>query len=75
MLGQDQDMLAGDFNVQEAFVGELSQVNVWDKVLSQSDIVTQHNKCSVDKGSVIWWEQLKNSVHGEVQVIEHWFQG
>ena len=35
VLGQDQDMLADDFNVEEAFVGELSQVNLWDKVLPE----------------------------------------
>ncbi|KAJ7385073.1 hypothetical protein OS493_017438 [Desmophyllum pertusum] len=31
VLGQDQDKLAGDFNPDEAFVGELTELNVWDR--------------------------------------------
>ena len=54
MLGQDQDKLAGDFDVEEAFVGELSQLNVWDSVLPRRAIVKQRNKCHITKGTINW---------------------
>ena len=65
VLGQDQDVLAGDFDVEETFVGELSQLNVWDKVLSRRVIVAQHNKCHIGKGSINWWVSLKILSMGE----------
>ena len=71
-------MLAGDFSEKEAFVGELSQLNVWDRVLSRRAIVTQHNMCYIGDGSVNKWEQFKSSVRGGVQVIPQqyaWFRG
>ena len=67
---KDQDKLAGDFNLVEAFVGELTELNVWDRVLPRGAIVRQHNNCQIGKGSVNWWSQFKNVVHGGVQVIE-----
>ena len=70
MLGQDQDKLAGDFDVEEAFVGELSQLNVWDSVLPRMAIVKQRKKCHITKGTINWWEQLKDFVFGGVKVIE-----
>lgn len=70
VLGQDQIKLAGDFDPDEAFVGELTEVNVWDRVLPRGAVVAQHNSCRVRKGSVNWWSQFKTAVHGGVQVVE-----
>ncbi|KAJ7377522.1 Neuronal pentraxin-1 [Desmophyllum pertusum] len=38
MIGQDQDTVGGGFDAAQAFVGDVAQVNVWDTVLSESDI-------------------------------------
>lgn len=71
VLGQDQNRLAGDFDPQEAFVGELTGVNVWDKVLPRRVIVRQHNSCRIIiKGTVNWWSQFKAAVHGGVQIVK-----
>ncbi|KAL9972303.1 hypothetical protein ACROYT_G018587 [Oculina patagonica] len=70
VLGQDQIKLAGDFDPDEAFVGELTEVNVWDTVLSRGAVVAQHNSCRVRKGSVTRWSQFKTAVHGGVQVVD-----
>lgn len=71
VLGQGQDYkIAADFNLEETFVGELTELNVWDKVLPESDIVAQHLNCHIGKGSVNWWSQFEHAVHGEVEVVE-----
>lgn len=70
VLGQNQNRLAGDFEPREAFVGELTEVNVWDRVVPHGVVVAQHNLCRIRKGSVTWWSQFKATVHGGVQVLE-----
>ncbi len=39
-------------------------------VLSDSDIVAQYSDCHVAQGSVNWWSQFKDGVHGGVVVVE-----
>ncbi|KAL9972259.1 hypothetical protein ACROYT_G018536 [Oculina patagonica] len=70
VIGQDQDSLGGGFVAQQSFVGEVTEVNVWNSVLSESDIVAQSRNCHVTHGSVNWWSQFKDSVHGGVVVQE-----
>ncbi|XP_010904496.1 neuronal pentraxin-2 [Esox lucius] len=60
ILGQEQDMVGGRFDATQAFVGELSQVNIWDKVLKPADILTMSNCSSYTPGNVVSW--LDNGV-------------
>ena len=71
VLGQDQDKLAGDFDAEETFVGELSQLNVWDSVLPKRAIVKQRNKCHITKDTINKWEQFKDFVFGGVKNNSH----
>ena len=50
--------------------GRLASVNIWDKVLSESDIAAQYTNCSVSHGSVRNWSAFKNLIHGSVTVEE-----
>ena len=70
MLGQDQDSIGGGFEDDEALVGELTELNMWDSVLSESDVAAQYKNCSIPHGSVLSWSLFKDAVHGKVQVIE-----
>ena len=54
------------------FHGRLTSVNMWDKVLSESDIAAQYKNCSVPHGSVLNWSAFKNLTHGNVTVEEPW---
>ncbi|KAG8445814.1 hypothetical protein GDO86_010558, partial [Hymenochirus boettgeri] len=38
ILGQEQDSFGGGFDTNQSFVGEISDVNLWDYVLSPEDI-------------------------------------
>ena len=72
VIGQDQDKVGGDFDREQAFVGDVTEVNVWGTVLSESDIVAQYRNCHITQGSVNWWSQFKDGVYGGVQIIEPW---
>ncbi|XP_034050386.1 neuronal pentraxin-2b isoform X2 [Thalassophryne amazonica] len=60
ILGQEQDVVGGRFDAGQAFVGELSQVNIWDRVLKPVEIQTMANCTSYLPGNVISW--LVNNV-------------
>ena len=68
VIGQDQDEVGGGFVAAQAFVGDVTEVNVWGTVLSKSDVVAQATNCRITQGSVNWWSQFRAGVHGGVQV-------
>ncbi|KAM6951283.1 neuronal pentraxin-2b [Aplochiton taeniatus] len=64
ILGQEQDVVGGRFDATQAFVGELSQLNIWDRVLKPTEIQTMAN-CSVYiSGNVISWSEQTVEVFG-----------
>ena len=70
VIGQDQDQIGGGFVADQAFVGTVTELNVWGTVLSKSDIVAQASNCHITQGSVNWWSQFKAGVHGGVIICE-----
>ena len=70
VLGQDQDTIGGGFGLADAFGGQLTELNMWDKVLSDSDVAAQYASCSIPQGSVLAWSVFKNLIHGNVKVKE-----
>ena len=70
VIGQDQDTPGGAFVADQSFVGEVTEVNVWGTALSESDITAQYANCRITQGSVNWWSQFKDGVHGKVQIVE-----
>uniref|UniRef100_A0A8C8DZ92 Neuronal pentraxin IIb n=1 Tax=Oryzias sinensis TaxID=183150 RepID=A0A8C8DZ92_9TELE len=55
ILGQEQDVVGGRFDAGQAFVGELSQVNIWDRILKPTEIQSMANCSSYIPGNVISW--------------------
>uniref|UniRef100_A0A8C6TQR7 Neuronal pentraxin 2a n=1 Tax=Neogobius melanostomus TaxID=47308 RepID=A0A8C6TQR7_9GOBI len=55
ILGQEQDIVGGRFDATQAFVGELSQFNMWDRVLRPVDIVGLANCSAYMPGNVVPW--------------------
>ena len=70
VLGQEQDSNGGGFDRNQTLHGRLASVNIWDKVLSESDIAAQYTNCSIPHGSVINWSVFKNLTHGNVRFEE-----
>ena len=70
VLGQEQDSIGGGFNRKQTLHGRLASINMWDKVLSESDIAAQYTNCSVPHGSVFNWSVFKSLTRGNVTVEE-----
>ncbi|MEQ2216498.1 Neuronal pentraxin-2, partial [Xenoophorus captivus] len=64
ILGQEQDVVGGRFDAGQAFVGELSQVNIWDRVLKPVEIQSIANCSSYLAGNVISWLSSNVEVFG-----------
>lgn len=59
-----QDSLGGGFDSSQALVGELSQVGLWDRVLSSSQVASLARCSKVAQGSVASWTEKGVEVHG-----------
>ena len=51
MLGQEQDALGGSFDVVQSFQGMLSNLNVWDQVLTATQIQQMSQSCLSDEAT------------------------
>ncbi|XP_019624993.1 PREDICTED: uncharacterized protein LOC109470471 [Branchiostoma belcheri] len=67
ILGQDQDRVGGGFEASQSFIGELSEVNLWDRVLSPAEIAAD---CSYH-GNVIDWDTTNIRVFGEASRADY----
>ncbi|XP_078661576.1 polycystin-1-like protein 2 [Branchiostoma floridae x Branchiostoma belcheri] len=67
ILGQDQDVVGGGFDADQSFIGELSEVNLWDRVLSPAEIAAD---CSYH-GNVIDWDTTNITVFGQASRAEY----
>uniref|UniRef100_A0A672KRJ4 Neuronal pentraxin-2-like n=1 Tax=Sinocyclocheilus grahami TaxID=75366 RepID=A0A672KRJ4_SINGR len=64
ILGQEQDVVGGRFDATQAFVGELSHFNIWDRVLRSTDIIAMSNCSSYMPGNVVAWTDSNIEVFG-----------
>ncbi|XP_017274854.1 pentraxin fusion protein [Kryptolebias marmoratus] len=69
LLGQDPDSYLGDFDAKQSFVGEISDVNLWDSVLSTGAVQDLFCGKRIQRGNVIDWETVLMKLNGEVEVI------
>ncbi|XP_030637366.1 neuronal pentraxin receptor b [Chanos chanos] len=65
ILGQEQDTLGGRFDASQALVGELSQFNLWDRLLSLPEIASLASCSATGKlGNVAPWTDRDVDVFG-----------
>ncbi|XP_068193325.1 neuronal pentraxin receptor a [Antennarius striatus] len=64
VLGQEQDSLVGGFDSTQALVGEISQVGLWDRVLSSSQVASLARCGRVSQGSVTIWNENGVEAYG-----------
>ncbi|XP_066265973.1 uncharacterized protein [Branchiostoma lanceolatum] len=60
ILAQEQDSMGGAFDAEQAYSGDLSCFNVWDRVLSPLETVR------LRQGNVFDWTSNAWTLHGEV---------
>ncbi|XP_078699951.1 neuronal pentraxin-2-like [Branchiostoma floridae x Branchiostoma belcheri] len=71
ILGQEQDTLGGGFDANQSFSGELSGVNLWDRVLSPAEIGAGWAVFCNHHGNVIDWDTTDIAVFGETSMTEY----
>uniref|UniRef100_A0A8D3CZI9 Neuronal pentraxin receptor b n=1 Tax=Scophthalmus maximus TaxID=52904 RepID=A0A8D3CZI9_SCOMX len=64
ILGQEQDTLGGRFDASQALVGELSQFNLWDRVLKPAEVAAVAECSSPALGNIAPWTDLDVDVYG-----------
>lgn len=69
ILGQDPDSFLGNFNINQSFVGEINDVNMWDTVLSYTTIQDLYVGKRVPKGNVFDWESTELKLNGNVHMV------
>ena len=69
-MDQEQDSLGGGFQDNQALVGEIANLNLWDTILPLKEIVEMSKNCFSRKGNVLSWEQFRSDIRGTVKVHE-----
>ncbi|KAL8184366.1 UNVERIFIED_CONTAM: hypothetical protein K2H54_015222 [Gekko kuhli] len=67
VLGQEQDSFGGGFDINQSFVGEITDVYMWDRVLSAAEVLLiQYGGHPSDP--LIDWQSLNYEIKGYVVV-------
>lgn len=69
VLGQDQDSVAGGFSASQSFVGEMTGVNVWNRVMDHHEITSLSKSCRSGEGNVYKWSDFKPHIIGGVHLV------
>ncbi|XP_053552048.1 C-reactive protein [Bombina bombina] len=69
MIGQEQDSYGGKFNNKQCFVGEISDVQMWDSALSSKNI-NNILSSKLITGNVVNWKSLKYNIYGKSILLE-----
>nr|XP_020441886.1 neuronal pentraxin receptor-like [Monopterus albus] len=64
ILGQEQDTVGGRFDASQALVGELSQFNLWDRVLKPAEVAALAECSSSALGNITPWTDDDIDVYG-----------
>ncbi|XP_077594599.1 C-reactive protein-like isoform X1 [Stigmatopora nigra] len=70
LVGQDPDKHLGGFEATQSFVGEMTDVNMWDYVLSRNVIEAWHNGNMVPKGNIFDWATIDYQLNGNVILVD-----
>lgn len=67
-IGHDQDSFGGSFTAREAFVGDITQLNVWDYILNENEINEIFKGVGTETGNFLAWIDLKKFLDGPVDI-------
>ncbi|KAH0626494.1 hypothetical protein JD844_001497 [Phrynosoma platyrhinos] len=66
VLGQEQDTLGGRFDATQAFIGEISDFNMWGHILTPGEVYKMATCTSFAGGDLINWAEASIELHGGV---------
>ncbi|XP_065114874.1 C-reactive protein-like isoform X2 [Paramisgurnus dabryanus] len=71
LLGQNPNSFLGNFYADQSFVGEITDVNLWDEVLTAKEIEGVYaNTATVKVPNVINWRRAEYEIHGNVKLVD-----
>ena len=79
VIGQEQDSVGGGFDSTQAFVGNLYNINMWDRALTQAEIASMSNEgmCGIffagfsgSEPIISYADILAQQMHGALSVID-----
>ncbi|XP_040901391.1 serum amyloid P-component-like [Toxotes jaculatrix] len=70
VLGQEQDSFGGGFDLQQSFVGMMSDVHMWDQVLTPCEIQNYMDELNFTPGNVVNWKMQDFQITGKVLIEE-----
>ncbi|XP_051273145.1 C-reactive protein-like [Dicentrarchus labrax] len=68
ILGQDQDSYGGGFDPNQSFVGDITDVHLWDSVIIPCEIRFYMEGYAFTPGNLLNWKNLQYSTNGSVYV-------
>ncbi|XP_024123792.2 C-reactive protein-like [Oryzias melastigma] len=68
ILGQEQDKHGGGFDINQSFVGMMSDVHMWDYILSPCEIQNYMENLHFTPGNVLNWNALDFDISGHVLI-------
>ena len=69
IIGQEQDSFGGGFDANQCYIGELTDINIWSRVLNATEISSLSKSCHGGRGNVKEWSDFKAGIIGDVRVI------
>ncbi|NXH94802.1 AGRD2 protein, partial [Pachycephala philippinensis] len=69
IIGQDQDSLGGTFRAKESFSGNITDLHIWQKVLSAEQIEKVRSCWVVEQDLVFGWSSNSLEVESTVQAV------
>ncbi|KAM8934215.1 adhesion G protein-coupled receptor D2 [Pelodytes ibericus] len=70
IVGQDQDSFGGTFKQKESFSGNITDLNVWKKVLNDDEIQQLSSCCTVEKDLIFGWNTHQLEMEPTLQEID-----
>ena len=67
---QEQDSHGGGFDINQCFVGMLSDVHMWDHALTPCEIQDYTDHFNITPGNVLNWKALSFQTIGNVLIEE-----
>ncbi|KAL9964700.1 hypothetical protein ACROYT_G028376 [Oculina patagonica] len=69
IIGQEQDSFGGRFDARQSFIGELTDLNIWNKVLDSEEMKLFSKSCHKGQGNVKKWSDFKTGIKGDVKIV------
>lgn len=68
ILGQEQDAHGGGFDIKQSFIGMMTDVHMWDYVLSSCEIQKYVGELNFSPGNVLNWGAMDFQITGKVLI-------